>query len=188
MGFVDLGLGQGATDLVRDCDHPNLAALHCHSPKCAPLVALFLVDLVADRRVSRLPATAGHRSPVSQVRTLAAEEPRADRQSRANGAARRARHSPRTNVLDGCRQKTTGLNAYVTGIGASKRIVVWDTIIAKMNNQQIVFVAGHEMGHYVLKHIPKGLAFLSILLLIAFYLGCRCLGWLLARWGSAWER
>jgi len=87
----------------------------------------------------------------------------------------------------GAGEKTTGLNAYVTGIGASKRIVVWDTTIAKMNNQQIVFVAGHEMGHYVLKHIPKGLAFLSVLLLIAFYLGCRCLGWLLARWGSAWE-
>ena len=87
----------------------------------------------------------------------------------------------------GAGEKTTGLNAYVTGIGASKRIVVWDTTIAKMNNQQIVYVAGHEMGHYVLKHIPKGLAFLSVLLLIAFYLGYRCVGWLLARWGSAWE-
>ena len=42
--------------------------------------------------------------------------------------------------------KTTDLNAYVTGIGASKRIVVWDTTIAKMNPPQIVFVAGHEMG------------------------------------------
>jgi Zn-dependent protease with chaperone function len=87
----------------------------------------------------------------------------------------------------GAGEKTTGLNAYVTGIGASKRIVVWDTTIAKMNNQQIVFVAGHEMGHYVLKHIPKGLAFLSVLLLIAFYLGYRGVGWLLARWGGAWE-
>jgi Zn-dependent protease with chaperone function len=87
----------------------------------------------------------------------------------------------------GAGEKTTALNAYVTGIGASKRIVVWDTTIAKMNNQQIVFVAGHEMGHYVLKHIPKGLAFLSVLLLIAFYLGYRCVGWLLARWGGAWE-
>jgi Zn-dependent protease with chaperone function len=46
----------------------------------------------------------------------------------------------------GAAEKTTGLNAYVTGIGASKRIVVWDTTIAKMNTPQIVFVAGHEMG------------------------------------------
>jgi STE24 endopeptidase len=87
----------------------------------------------------------------------------------------------------GAGEKTTGLNAYVTGIGASKRIVVWDTTIAKMNNPQIVFVAGHEMGHYVLKHIPKGLAFLSVLLLIAFYFGYRCVGWLLGRWGGRWE-
>ena len=47
----------------------------------------------------------------------------------------------------------------MTGIGASKRIVVWDTTIAKMSTPQIVFVAGHEMGHYVLHHIPKGLIF-----------------------------
>jgi len=86
----------------------------------------------------------------------------------------------------GAGEKTTGLNAYVTGIGASKRIVVWDTTIAKMNNQQIVFVAGHEMGHYVLLHIPKGLAFFAALLLLFFYLGYRCIGWMLARWGAAW--
>jgi STE24 endopeptidase len=87
----------------------------------------------------------------------------------------------------GAGEKTTDLNAYVTGIGASKRIVVWDTTIAKMNTAQIVFVAGHEMGHYVLQHIPKGLAFFAVLLLVAFYLGYRCIGWLLERRGSRWE-
>ena len=87
----------------------------------------------------------------------------------------------------GAGEKTTGLNAYVTGIGASKRIVVWDTTIAKMSTPQIVFVAGHEMGHYVLQHIPKGLAFFAVLLLLAFYLGYRCIGWLLARWGAEWQ-
>jgi len=87
----------------------------------------------------------------------------------------------------GAGEKTIDLNAYVTGIGASKRIVVWDTTIAKMNTPQIVFVAGHEMGHYVLQHIRKGLAFFAVLLLIACYLGYRCIGGLLARWGSRWE-
>src|SRR5580658_9407003 len=57
----------------------------------------------------------------------------------------------------GAGEKTTSLNAYVTGIGASKRMVVFDTTIAKMNNRQIVYVAGHETGHYVLRHLPKGL-------------------------------
>jgi len=87
----------------------------------------------------------------------------------------------------GAGEKTTGLNAYVTGIGASKRIVVWDTTIVKMSTPQIVFVAGHETGHYVLQHIPKGLTFFAVLLLLAFYLGYRCIGWLLARWGVRWQ-
>ncbi len=86
----------------------------------------------------------------------------------------------------GAGEKTTTLNAYVTGFGASKRIVVWDTTIAKMNTPQIVFVAGHEMGHYVLNHIQKGFAFIAALLLVVFYIGYRTIGWVLAKWGSAW--
>jgi len=86
----------------------------------------------------------------------------------------------------GAGEKTTELNAYVTGFGASKRIVVWDTTIAKMNTSQIVFVAGHEMGHYVLNHIVKGVAFAAVFLLIIFYLGYKLIGWVLARWGGAW--
>src|ERR1700685_3336306 len=86
----------------------------------------------------------------------------------------------------GAGEKTTELNAYVTGIGASKRIVVWDNTIAKMTTPQIVFVAGHEMGHYVLNHIWKGLAFAFVFLFILFYLAFRTLGWVLGRWGTAW--
>ncbi|MGB9468256.1 MAG: M48 family metallopeptidase [Candidatus Acidiferrum sp.] len=86
----------------------------------------------------------------------------------------------------GAGEKTTELNAYVTGFGASKRIVVWDTTIAKMNTPQIVFVAGHEMGHYVLHHVPKGIAFAELVLLVTFYLGYRLIGGVLARWGPAW--
>jgi Zn-dependent protease with chaperone function len=87
----------------------------------------------------------------------------------------------------GAAEKTTGLDAYVTGFGASKRIVVWDTTLAKMNTPQIVFVTGHEMGHYVLKHIPKGLAFSAAFLLVFFYLGYRSIGWVLSRWGEKWK-
>jgi STE24 endopeptidase len=86
----------------------------------------------------------------------------------------------------GAGEKTTTLNAYVTGFGASKRIVVWDTTIAKMSTPQIVFVAGHEMGHYVLNHIPKGFAFIATLLLVVFYIGYRTIGWVLAKWGPGW--
>jgi STE24 endopeptidase len=86
----------------------------------------------------------------------------------------------------GAGEKTTALNAYVAGFGASKRIVVWDTTIAKMNTPQIVYVAGHEMGHYVLGHIPKLLSFVAALLLLFSFLGYSSIGWVLTRWGQKW--
>jgi Zn-dependent protease with chaperone function len=84
-------------------------------------------------------------------------------------------------------EKTTAVDAYVTGFGSSKRIVVLDTTIAKATTPQIVYVAGHEMGHYVLEHIPKALAFFAILLLVFFYLVYRSVGGVLALWGARWE-
>jgi STE24 endopeptidase len=84
-------------------------------------------------------------------------------------------------------EKVNELNAYVTGIGASKRMVVWDTTLAKMNSPQVVAVCGHEMGHYVLNHIPKGLAIAAIGSLIIFYLGYRLIGGVLAWRGAAWN-
>jgi len=86
----------------------------------------------------------------------------------------------------GAAEKTTALDAYVTGIGASKRIVVYDTTIAKATVPQIVFGAGHEMGHYVLLHVPKSIVFLAGLFLLFFYLGHRLIGWVVARRGSKW--
>jgi Zn-dependent protease with chaperone function len=83
-------------------------------------------------------------------------------------------------------EKTVALNAYVTGIGQSKRIVVWDTTIAKLNTPQIVFTAGHETGHYVLQHVPKGIAIAAVVFLLLFYVGYRLAGWVLARWGGSW--
>jgi len=56
-------------------------------------------------------------------------------------------------------KQTRTMNAYVTGIGPTKRIVMWDTILAKMNHDELLAVMGHEMGHYVLKHMWKGLGF-----------------------------
>ena len=84
-------------------------------------------------------------------------------------------------------EKVTGLNAYVTGFGASKRVVVWDTSIAKGTPDEIAFIFGHEMGHYVLNHIPTSLAFTAILLLVSFYLGFLLVQWLIARYGRAWR-
>ena len=82
--------------------------------------------------------------------------------------------------------KTTSLNAYVTGFGASKRVVVWDNTIAKATVPETLFVFGHEMGHYVLHHIPKEIAIDAAILLFLLYLGYRLSNWMLARWGAQW--
>ena len=83
--------------------------------------------------------------------------------------------------------KTTTLNAYVTGFGSSKRIVVWDTTMQKLTTPEIVFVAGHEMGHYVLQHVPKGLAFAAIYSLAICYVGFLIFRWSIRRFGPRWD-
>ncbi len=84
-------------------------------------------------------------------------------------------------------EKTYSLNAYVTGFGASKRVVVWDTTVQKMNTEETLFVFGHEMGHYVLGHVRNGFLFFAALLLVAFYVAFRGLHWALGRWGTLWR-
>jgi Zn-dependent protease with chaperone function len=82
--------------------------------------------------------------------------------------------------------KSTELNAYVTGFGASKRVVVWDTTIAKSTPDEIAFIFAHEMGHYALGHVVSGVALGCAALLPFFWLGYCGLHWLLARFGAAW--
>jgi len=84
-------------------------------------------------------------------------------------------------------EKVTTLNAYVTGYGASKRVVVWDNSITRATPDEISFIFGHEMGHYVLNHIPATLLFLGVLLLIEFYVGYRGVRWMIARYGMRWK-
>lgn len=83
-------------------------------------------------------------------------------------------------------KQTKTMNAYVTGIGPTNRIVMWDTLLAKMNHDEVLGVMGHEMGHYVMKHIWKTLAFLLAVSVIVFYLGYRFYEPGLRRWGSRW--
>ncbi len=54
-------------------------------------------------------------------------------------------------------EKTNSLNAYVSGFGPSKRVVLYDTIIAKESGPPLLTTVGHELGHYALHHIRDGL-------------------------------
>ncbi len=84
-------------------------------------------------------------------------------------------------------KQTTTMNAYVTGIGPTKRIVLWDTTLAKMSRDEILAVMAHEMGHYVLNHLWKGLAFGVLVSLIVCFVGQRGYEAGLARWGARWK-
>jgi STE24 endopeptidase len=84
-------------------------------------------------------------------------------------------------------KKTNEINAYVTGFGASKRVVVWDTSIQKLTVDETLFVFGHEAGHYVLGHVRNGFLFFASILLVALYLGFRGLHMALARWSQDWK-
>jgi STE24 endopeptidase len=76
-------------------------------------------------------------------------------------ASRRSRHS----------------NAYFTGIGRVKRIVLYDTLLAQMDPAEILAILAHEVGHWQLGHIWKRLLVTELGMLAACYGGFRLLGW-----------
>jgi STE24 endopeptidase len=79
------------------------------------------------------------------------------------------------------------LNAYVTGFGASKRVVVWDTTIAQSSPEEIAFIFAHELGHYALGHVALGTALMCLALLPFFWLGDIGVRSLIGRFGWAWR-
>ena len=70
-------------------------------------------------------------------------------------------------VMDGSSRSTHG-NAYFTGIGRNKRIVFFDTLVERLSPTEIEAVLAHELGHYSLHHIRKGLILSSVLSLVGF--------------------
>jgi STE24 endopeptidase len=83
-------------------------------------------------------------------------------------------------------EKTNGLNAYVDGIGATKRIVVWDTTAGRIPDDEVMFIFGHESGHYVLNHIPKQLTGMAIALFFVYWACANFASWLARRFGASW--
>ncbi len=68
-------------------------------------------------------------------------------------------------------------NAYFTGIGTSKRIVLFDTLLASHTRDEILSVLAHEAGHWKRRHVFKQLMLAEVLSLAGFYLVARCLEW-----------
>jgi Zn-dependent protease with chaperone function len=64
---------------------------------------------------------------------------------------------------------TETVNAYVAGIAGSKRIVLWDTLLQKLDRREVLFVMGHEMGHYVLGHVWKTILVAAAIIFLALF-------------------
>jgi STE24 endopeptidase len=76
-------------------------------------------------------------------------------------ASRRSRHS----------------NAYFTGIGRTKRIVLYDTLLGSHGTDEILSVLAHEVGHWKRRHVLKQLLFIEVASLVVFYVLYRLLQW-----------
>ncbi len=72
-------------------------------------------------------------------------------------------------VMDASR-RSGKLNAFFGGLGKSKRVVLFDTLIEKLSNQELLAVLGHELGHFKHGDIWKNIALVGVLLFVAFFL------------------
>jgi Zn-dependent protease with chaperone function len=70
-------------------------------------------------------------------------------------------------------EKTNALNAYTTGFGSSKRVVLYDTIIRKEPLPELMTTFGHELGHYTLHHVMLGVALGLGMMFVGMYAGYR---------------
>ena len=82
--------------------------------------------------------------------------------------------------------KFTGENAFVAGIGATKRFVMWDTATDQLPDDEVLFIFGHESGHYVLNHIPKGFALSAVGLFFLYWTCAGFAAWMVRRFGNRW--
>jgi STE24 endopeptidase len=70
-------------------------------------------------------------------------------------------------VIDGSKRSGHS-NAYFTGFGRFRRIVLFDTLIAQLSTEELEAVLAHEIGHYRRGHIPKMIALSAVMMLAAF--------------------
>ncbi len=84
-------------------------------------------------------------------------------------------------------KQSSKVNAYVTGLMNTKRIVLYDTLIKGFTYNEIKFVMGHEMGHYLMKHIWWGLGLLVFYLIAILWLMEKTVHKLIGRWRHAFK-
>jgi STE24 endopeptidase len=79
------------------------------------------------------------------------------------------------------------MSANVSGFGQTMRITMNDNLLRRGSLEEVEAIMGHEMGHYVLNHIPKSMVFGLVVIVCAFAYLKWALDWSLARWGAKWK-
>lgn len=97
-------------------------------------------------------------------------------------------HIPAEHVYEvNMSEKTNTLNAYVTGVGSNSRIVLWDTTLNQLEEDEILFIMAHEMAHYVEKHIYIGMIGYLLLTLVGLFLIDKILSILVKKYQEAFR-
>ena len=84
-------------------------------------------------------------------------------------------------------KQTKMISANVSGMGKTIRISLNDNLLNRCSPEEIKSVMAHEMGHYVLNHIPKFILTFSLLLFLGFWISNLSFNWILAKFGKKWD-
>jgi STE24 endopeptidase len=138
------------------------------------LISVFVTPLIIDPLFNKFePLTKTHPALVDKLETVVAKTG--------------TQIPPERMFLMKASEKSNGLNAYVTGLGSSKRFVMWDTATDRLPDEEVLYVFGHESGHYVLNHIPKMLSGMAVALFFVFWACAVFAEWLVRRFGPRWQ-
>ncbi len=99
----------------------------------------------------------------------------------AEAAGARVRGVFRTDLSS----KTTAANAWLSGLGHTRRIVLGDTLLAHYTKDEILAVFAHELGHHVHQDLWRGIAVATVVNLAGFALAGRVMAWAVARFDYA---
>jgi STE24 endopeptidase len=89
-------------------------------------------------------------------------------------------------VVDASRQSTR-ISANVSGVFGTERVTLNDNLLKRCSLEQIEAVMGHEMGHYVLNHVYKGIVFFGVLIVAGFAFVAWSFERVRQRWGARWD-
>ncbi len=136
------------------------------------VIAIFVLPLIVPLFYKQEPLEKNHAALTAKLETVVARTG--------------TKIQPDRMYLMKASEKSTGINAFVAGIGATKRLVMWDTATDQLPDDEVLFVFGHESGHYMLGHIPKEIGDNALVLFFVYWACAGFAAWLVRRFGAGW--